>query len=446
MTTSGGSATDESAADAAPASLLGGWSAHIRGARGLAVNGGALIVNVLTSGLTGLGFWVFAARVAPPDSVGKASTLISAIIAVVSLAQQSFVLTLPSLLASAPRPRQLTISMYRAALVMTAIAAPAYVLLGPVFADGLSFLRDGPVAVAFVIATLVWCVFSLQDAVLTGVRKATYVLVENTTWGVTRLVILVVAWALGVRLGLKFLLATWIIPASACVAAISWYLFFSPQSPLAEARGDRALEGRRFLSYMGAEYASSALGSIVTLVTGAYALTVLGASTAAPLLIAASLVVVVEGALSSFAQALSVEASRKEGAAQRRRGLLGLTVLALGGVSGAAVVFAYAAGEHVMALLGSHYREPGGTALAILMLAVPARALGLVSNADNRIRGEGTRNLLQQVVACVVCFGLLASGRFTTLSGLAWVMVIMRYATAVVAGLHLARGRLHLGT
>jgi hypothetical protein len=436
---------EESAPTADAASLLGGWGQSLRGARGLAVNGGALIVNVLASGLTGLGFWVFAARVAPPAAVGQASTAISAIIAVVSLSQQSFVLTLPSLLASAPRPRQLTVSMYRAALAMTALVAPVYVLLGPVFARGLGFLRDAPVAVAFVVASLVWCVFSLQDAVLTGVRKATYVLFENTAWGVTRLVILLVAWGLGVRLGVKFLLASWIVPALACVGIVTWYLFVNARSPLVEASDGRMLERRRFLSYMGAEYAASVLGSVVTLVTGAYALTKLGPSAAAPLLIAASLVVVVEQALSSFAQALSVEASRAEGAAHRRRGLLGLTVLALGGLSLAAVVMARMAGEHVMGLLGAHYREAGGTALGILMLAVPARALGLVSNADNRIRGEGSRNLLQQSVACIVCFGLLASGRFTTLPALAWVIVIMRYATAVVAALHLRRGRLHLG-
>jgi O-antigen/teichoic acid export membrane protein len=445
MAMSAGPAHEESPADAAPASLLGGWSQHVRGARGLAVNGGALIVNVLTSGLTGLGFWVFAARVAPPHSVGEASTAISAVIAVVSLAQQSFVLTLPSLLAGSPRPRALTVSMYRAALAMTALAAPLYVLLGPVFADGLGFLREPRVAIGFVIATMVWCLFSLQDAVLTGVRKAPYVLIENTTWGCIRLAILVIAWAAGVRLGIAFLLASWILPALACVAVVSWYLFAYERSPLREAKGSRTIERRRFLSYMGAEYLSSALGSIVTLVTGAYALTTLGASAAAPLLIAASLVVVVEGALSSFAQALSVEASR-DGAAHRRRGLLGMTAIVLGGLSLAAIIGARLVGEQVMALLGPHYREAGGTALAILMLAVPARALGLVSNADNRIRGEGSRNLLQQAVACVVCFGLLASGRFTTLPALAWVMVIMRYSTAVVAGLHLSRGRLHLGS
>lgn len=428
----------------APATTAGGWTRHVRGAKGLAVNGGALIVNVLASGLTGLAFWVLAARVAPPGVVAEASAAISAVLAVVGLSQQSFVLTLPALLANSPAPRQLTVSVYRAALLMTAIIAPLYVAVGPAVADGLEFLRHDRVGLALVVAALVWCIFSLQDAVLTGMRKATYVLVENTTWGVVRVAILGAMWLLGSEFTVGWLMASWVLPAAVFVAIVSSYLFGSSASPLRQATGSRNLERRRMISYMGAEYLTSVLSSAITLVTGAYALTTLGASAAAPLMIAASLVVVVEGALSSFAQALAVEASRAEGAAERRRGLLRLTAGMLGTMSIGAVAVAAVAGDQIMGLLGPHYTGTGGTALAILMLGVPARALTLVSNADNRIRGDGVRNLSQQIVTCVVCFGLLATGQFTTVASIAWVLVGMRYATAALAAAHLSKGRLHL--
>lgn len=415
---------------------------RLAGTRGLAVNGGALILNVLAAGALGFVFWVAAARLAAPETVSRASAAVTAIIAVVSLAQQNFVLTLPPLLAVSPEPKRLVRNTYRIALGVTALAAPVYVLAGPRLAHGLEFLEDWRLGGAFVLVSLVWCVFSLQDAVLTGVRRAGIVLGENTLWGVLRLVVLGLAWTLGIRLGVGWIIASWAIPATVLVVAVSWYLFASERSPLGRPLGSHVFARRKFLTYMGAEYAASVLGSVVALVISAYALTALGADAAAAPLVAASLVLVVEGALSSFGQALAVEASRAGGEPTRRRNLLAVTVLFLGGASLVAVVGSWVAGEHVMGILGSHYRTAGGQALAILMLSVPARALTFVSNADNRIRGEGGRNLLQQVVACAVVFGLLFGLRPDTVASICWVIVAMRVAAAGVAAVHLNRGRL----
>jgi O-antigen/teichoic acid export membrane protein len=417
-------------------------ASRLAGTRGLAVNGGALIVNVLASGVLGFVFWVAAARLAAPDTVSRASAAVTAIIAVVSLAQQNFVLTLPSLLAVSPEPKRLVRTTYRVALAVTAVAAPVYVVAGPRLAHGLDFLRDWRLGGAFVLVSLVWCVFSLQDAVLTGVRRASIVLGENTLWGALRLVVMGSAWLVGIRLGIGWIIASWAVPATLLVIVVSWYLFASGRSPLARPLGTQVFARRKFLTYMGAEYASSVLGSVVALVSSAYALTALGADDAAAPLVAASLVLVVEGALSSFGQALAVEASRAGADSARRRNLLGVTVLFLGGASILAVVGSWVAGEHVMGILGSDYRAAGGQALGILMLSVPARALTFVSNADNRIRGEGGRNLLQQVVACAVVFGLLFVLRPDTVASICWVLVAMRVAAAAVAAVQLNRGRL----
>jgi O-antigen/teichoic acid export membrane protein len=437
-----GSAALAPPAAVAPDPVVLPRGSRLAGTRGLAVNGGALIVNVLASGVLGFVFWVAAARLAEPDTVSRASAAVTAIIAVVSLAQQNFVLTLPSLLAVSPEPKRLVTTTYRVALGVTALAAPVYVIAGPRLAHGLDFLRDWRLGGAFVLVSLVWCIFSLQDAVLTGVRRAGIVLGENTLWGSLRLVVMGLAWLVGIRLGVGWIIASWAIPATVLVAAVSWYLFASGRSPLAHPLGTHVFARRKFLAYMGAEYASSVLSSVVALVCSAYTLTTLGADAAAAPLVAASLVLVVEGALSSFGQALAVEASRAGADSTRRRNLLGVTVLFLGGASILAVGGAWIAGEHVMGILGADYRAAGGQALAILMLSVPARALTFVSNADNRIRGEGGRNLLQQVVACVVVFALLFGLRPDTVASICWVLVAMRVAAAALGAVHLNQGRL----
>jgi O-antigen/teichoic acid export membrane protein len=237
-------------------------------------------------------------------------------------------------------------------------------------------------------------------------------------------------------------LVSWLVPAFALTVGVTWYLFASTGSPLAEPLGSRAFERRRFLSFMGTEYLASVLSSAVTLIGGAYALTTLGADGAAPFVTAAALVIVVENALASFAQALAVEASGKDGAPDRRRNLLSLAAAMLGGISAAAVLSALVFGHSIMGLLGELYRGAGGTALAILMWCVPARAIGVVSNADNRLRGQGHRNLLQQVVACVVFFGLLLTGEIDTIASLCWAVVAMRVVPALLAVRHLQAGRL----
>lgn len=424
-----------------PEVLVGPRRRSLVGTRSLAVNGGALVLNVLVAGITGLGFWVLVARIASPTVVANGSAAITAVVAVVSLTQQSFVFTLPSLLSVARRPRRLVARVYGLSMALTAVAAPAYLVFGPRLASGLGFLRDGGLALAFVAGSLVWCVFTLQDAVLTGVRRGRLVLAENTGWGAARLALVVALWAGGLRLGVGWLLASWLVPATALAVAVNAWLFGSSRSSLPVAQDVQGFERRRFLSFMGTEYVASVLSSAVTLVGGAYALTTFGASASAPFMTAAALVVVVEGAVTSFAQALAVEASGKTDPGQRRN-LLVLTGAFLGGVSLFAVTVAAVGGDTVMAMLGPHYRDSGGTALAILMLCVPARSLAVVSHADNRIRGEGGRNLLQQVVACVVFFGLLATGAITTLPALSWAVVAMRAVPAVVAAQQLRRGRL----
>lgn len=415
---------------------------RLAGTRGLAVNGGALMINVLASAVTGLVFWVVVARTSSPDVVANASTTITAIIAVVSLTQQAFVFTLPSLLAVSPEPKRLARNTYAMALAATVLVAPLYVLAAPSLAGGLSFLRAPHIAALFIAGCLVWCLFSLQDAVLTGVRKAGVVLFENTTWGVARLLIVAAGGVLGVRLGVGWLALSWIAPALVLVVAVSWYLFRSESSPLAAPLGVQQIAGRRLVSYLGAEYLASVLSSCVTLIGGAYALTTFGAAAAAPFVTAASLVIVVEGALASFAQALAVEACKGDRDRARAGNLLRLSALLLGGISLGAVVVSIVFGEQVMGLLGEEYRAVGGTALAILMLCVPARSVAVVSNADNRIRGEGGRNLLQQILACVVIFGLLLSGVADSVVGLCWAVVAMRVAPAVMAVFHLRAGRL----
>ena len=282
----------------------------------------------------------------------------------------------------------------------------------------------------FVFGCVMWSIFSLQDAVLTGVRRGKLVLLENTTWASLRLLFVFVLPLIGLELGVGWLVATWLVPASLLVAVITYYLFATPNSPLREPLGSTKLNRRSLFSFLGVEHLGAITNGLVQIVTPAVALTALGASAAAPFLAAYSLLIVTEVAMGTFSGAFAVEV-RRHGHASRN--LIALTCLLLGGVCLLAVVGAQFYGDSFMALFGSEYREPGGAVLAILVIGLPASSIRSLSSAANRLRRAGWRNFAQHVTYCAVLFVGFSIVHIETGRSLAVCLVVARYAAAGVS-------------
>ncbi|MEP7113233.1 MAG: hypothetical protein ABI862_08210 [Ilumatobacteraceae bacterium] len=400
------------------------------GTRGLAVNGGALIVNVFVSGIGGFAFWIIAARSVEPDVVAHASAMITSILGVVTLSQQSIVVNIPILIAGSPRPRRLAGRAYIAALSLTGVSSSLYLIFGTRIASGLDYLRDMHLAIYFVFGCLMWSIFSMQDAVLTGVRKGKLVLLENTVWSGCRVVLVLTLPLIGLELGVGWVVSTWLVPATLLVLAITYYLFARPASPLRHPLGTIALNRRALYSFLGVEHLVAVTNGLVQIVVPAVALTALGARAAAPFLAAYQLMIVTEVAMGTFAGAFAVEV-RRHGHASRK--LIALTCTLLGGLSLAAIVGAHFFGKDFMALFGQQYREPGGEILAILVLGLPASSIRLIAGAGNRLRRAAWRNFAQQgsyMAALFIGFSFthIQSGR-----SLAICLVIARLVAGVVS-------------
>jgi hypothetical protein len=399
------------------------------GTRGLAINGGALIVNVFVTGLGGFFFWIIAARNAEPAVVAQGSAMITSILGVQTLSQQSLVLNVPILIAGSPRPRRLAGHAYLAALLLTAVCAVLYLVVGPRTASGLDYLRDRRLAVIFLVGAVLWSIFSLQDAVLTGVRRGRLVLLENTVWAGLRLLAVMALPVLGIELGIGWLVATWLIPASLLVAAVTYYLFFRSTSPLREPLGDTRLPKRSLFSFLGVEHLGSLTNGLVQIVVPAVALTTLGARAAAPFLAAYALLVVTEAAMGTFSGAFAVEV--RHGHASRN--LIRFTCALLGTVCLVAIVGAQFFGDNLMALFGREYRTPGGAILAILVLGLPASSLRSMSSAANRLHRAGWRNFAQQGTYCATLLLSFTLVNIETGRSLAVCLVVARYVSAAVS-------------
>jgi O-antigen/teichoic acid export membrane protein len=147
----------------------------------------------------------------------------------------------------------------RLVLSAYAVAGTAAVLLSTLaltvishFVAELGFLRDQPLsAVAFVVATLAWTLFALQDSVLAGLRRATVVPVENTLFSGAKLLLL--ALFAGSSLLGSGLYAAWVLPLPLLLALINWLIFFR-LLPQHRTGGGAAPDRRAIARYFGWDY------------------------------------------------------------------------------------------------------------------------------------------------------------------------------------------------
>ena len=148
--------------------------------------------TVITAGL-GLFFWIIASRIYVDEAeFGVGATAISTMMMLADLAcvglRTGLVKFVPTL--GSQRPRIVT-QAYSIAFVTSSTVAMVFLVGLGLWAPRLSALTATLVtAVFFVLATSFWSTFILEDSVLTGIRKARWVPVENAVFGVAKIALL----------------------------------------------------------------------------------------------------------------------------------------------------------------------------------------------------------------------------------------------------------------
>ena len=157
-------------------------------------NGYALVANtVVTAGLGAL-YWVFAARFFSAEAVGINAAALSVMVLIANLSQLNLKNALNRFVPDAGGwTGQLIGGAYLVAAPLAVIASIVFLIGQPTWAPGLEVLRSSPLAViGFVAATMGWTVFVLQDAALTGLRRATWIPPENAVYGLAKIGLLLV--------------------------------------------------------------------------------------------------------------------------------------------------------------------------------------------------------------------------------------------------------------
>lgn len=187
-------------------------------------NGYALMLSSTTTSVLGVVYWIVAARGYPPDIVGLNAAAIAAMTFLAGVSQLHLTSALNRFIPGAGRATgRLVVCAYLAS-VATALAASLVFVAGvDAWAPALGFLRSSAVAILlFTMATMAWCIFVLQDSVLTGLRQATWVPVGNTVFAVAKIALLLLFAAAFPQYGV---FASWTLPLAVVLLPTNLLIF-----------------------------------------------------------------------------------------------------------------------------------------------------------------------------------------------------------------------------
>jgi len=245
----------------------------------LYANANALVANQIVSAGLGFLYWILAARVYSTATYGASSAVISTLLLISGIAQVGLGGGMTRFLPRAGhRARRLILIAYAVVIAASAVLSVAFVAFGG--ALGLrSVLGNGPFVALWVIsASVAWSIFRLQDAVLIGLRQAKWVLIENTIYNVTKLVVVVAGAGL---LADKGIVGSWFLPTPIVIVLCTTLIFglYTRSSRLSPApAGLPPLTVREIATTSGGDHIGSLVGEAASRLLPLLVVGVLGAT------------------------------------------------------------------------------------------------------------------------------------------------------------------------
>ncbi|PVC65132.1 hypothetical protein [Streptomyces sp. CS081A] len=223
-------------------------------------NAYALMLSTGVSAALGLGFWLVAARYYTEEAVGQGSAAIAAQRMLASLTATTLTGAVVRYVPRAGRATgPLVLRLYLVSTLVVGVACGVFLLTldwwGPSYAP-LGTLSAG---IFFTAASIGWALLTLQDAVLTGLRRAVWVPVGNAVFSLGKLVLLV---AFATALPVLGVFVSWAAAIALSVVPVGWLVFrrLIPR----QARADRNREPPT-MREIGRFLAGDSVGSVFSL-------------------------------------------------------------------------------------------------------------------------------------------------------------------------------------
>lgn len=334
--------------------------------KSLTVNAASLMTATVVANAFGLVFWAVAAHLKSPGEVGLAAATVAALTLLATIAQLNLTNVFIRLLPGAGRIGTRLISRgYLAVVGLAAAIGILYVVSG---LSGSVLPADWGARALFVVAVPVLAVFALQDSVLTALRLAPWVPVENVSFAVSKLALLLLLAPLP---GAGGIVISWVAPAAVAVLVVS-QLLFRRVLPAREAL-DGTLPGRRhLLSFLAGEYVGNLCATATVQLLPLLIVWRLGAVAAAyftlPWLIWMGLTFLMWNVSSSLV--VEIAGSHAGSDELIRRSLMLWAAVVLG-----ALVVCVIAAHPLLELAGARYAAHGTALLRLLGLSAPFGAV-----------------------------------------------------------------------
>ncbi len=397
----------------------------------------ALSVSALINGGLGFVFWLLAARLHPAEEVGRGAVAVSALMLVSALGFTGpFAAMIRFMPTAGTGARRLVQVAYLAAVLVALVSGVVLLLAAWLVLDSLGFLVASPTRIlAFLGSIAFWVVFSIQDGVLTGLRRTGWVPVENAVFGTLKALLLLALSPYG---GAWTIFAAWVLAAAFMVIPVNLLLFL--QWIPAHQESASGQPGRYGLADVARFSVGTHLAGLFTSLPDSLmpiiVLDAAGPRESAYFYTARTLVFSLRPVAVGIANAVTAEAASEE----RELGPL----MARGGVF-AAALFAPAVllllvwSSPILELFGSEYEANGVTILRLLAAGlVPFTVVTMIVSAF-RIKLQFARMVfpaaVSAVLAIVISLALIPRAGVEG-AGVAWVAA---QTTAAVVALALWR-------
>lgn len=396
----------------------------------------SLMLNSAATAVLGLIFWIVAARAQTSAQVGQASAVIAAMMTLSSISQLNLANVITRFLPRAgTRTRRWILGAYALAIVATIVGAGLFLAVVPGLSAPLRFLgRDATFATIFVSTTALWSIFGLQDAVMTAVRRAPWVPLENAAFGVLKLAFLPALAAAAVP---NAIFISWAAPMVLLLAPVNFLIFrrFVPEHVRCHPdapRVDALLPARGVRRFLVADYLGSVLQQAALALPALLVVVLLGSRANAYFYVPFMLVTAFDTLFFNASTSLVVEGAFESDTvgqlARRVARRCGAVVLP-------GVALLILAAPVLLLPFGASYAEHGAGALRLLAAASIFRMTVSLAVAVARVKGAGGRILsayLTVTVLLVPLMLILCPGLGIEGAGLAW-LGANAVAAAVVA-------------
>lgn len=385
-------------------------------------NGYALIINVGATSVLGLLYWILAARLYSPAEVGVGNAAISLMQLLAGIGGQlTFAAALARFIPRAgEESKRLAFFSYLLAGTAGALVSLAYIALIHIHT---AFFNRIPavlghswlLAAALGASVTVWCVFALQDAVLTGIRQAVWIPVENGLYGVVKIAMLVGLAHVTQHYGI---FTSFTLPAFIALFPTNYFIFrrllprhmgreTGPGGVEPEAGfptgGGGSLSVRSIRRFMGGDY----LGTVLFMATGTLLpvliLARLGKAEAGYFASAYLIIYALDLVTVNLGVALMVEGAMDRSLLRHHASTVVRRVLA---IIGPAVAILLLFAPRVLGVFGHAYAVHGSGLLRLLAVAVLAKAVTSLYIALSRVERRVGQIAFWQAVLLVSITGL----------------------------------------